>query len=523
VTKTQAPRTEVLIADSNTGRGRRVANALEAAGQVCRVAPHGAAGLEIALADQPRVIVAQVDLPLVDAGKLSEILRANPRTRSVRFLFLGGEVEDANPGGIGDTALDAHAELDDVLDAVSVLLERQQRIESLEARAGADLEFAGVLTELRPAEVLQMLHLRGATGRLVFEPEDEGAATGAGEVSFHEGDILAAEVGPIRGEKALFRMLDWWSGSFAFVPGAIEGGAEITTPTRSVLAEGLRQLQEWNRLAPKLPPLESPVKLRVERGELPHIVHPLTQEVLSLLEEDDRVGDIVDHCGHPDYQVLRTLHTLSERGIIEIGRAQIAPVEQPAAAALFNEAQCRRLRGFAQAGLGRDAHVPDTKLLVVATSEAVCGQFAALLEKVSTVELSPRYQRGELRAGALETLARIDVAGEFAIDLIHLPTDPAHEALWAMAGHGALGTIFLLDASLGESTARLAPVTRALTSLPDARTFHVALLGDGERLSPDELRENLSLLDEASLFLLPIASSKDPGSLLRSLFARIVP
>ena len=49
------------------------------------------------------------------------------------------------------------------------------------------------------------------------------------------------------------------------------------------------------------------------------------------------------------------------------------------------------------------------------------------------------------------------------------------------------------------------------------------MLAAGERLSPDELRDNLSLIDDASLFLLPIEPDKDPSSLLRSLFARIVP
>ena len=62
----------ILIADANTGRGRRVANALERAGHACRVVSQGAAGLEVALSARPRIIVAQVELPLVDANKLAE-------------------------------------------------------------------------------------------------------------------------------------------------------------------------------------------------------------------------------------------------------------------------------------------------------------------------------------------------------------------------------------------------------------------------------------------------------------------
>jgi hypothetical protein len=49
------------------------------------------------------------------------------------------------------------------------------------------------------------------------------------------------------------------------------------------------------------------------------------------------------------------------------------------------------------------------------------------------------------------------------------------------------------------------------------------LVRKGERALPEELRENLSLFDEASLFLVPLESAKEPRLLLRSLLARILP
>ena len=523
-TSGQSPAGLILIADPNLGRGRRVATALEAAGHPCAVAEHGAAALEVALEDQPRVIVTQVDLPLVDAPKLAEILRANPRTRSVRFLFLGVEAgREGAIGGVGDACLPTSAETNDVQDSVEVLLERQERIEALEARATTDREFEGTLAELRPAEVLQMLNVRRSTGQLTLTPDLEDDRVMDGWVRLQDGEIHSASVGPVTCEKALFRMLDWGVGDFHFEPRELDGPAKITAPTRSVLAEGLRQLDEWNRLSPKLPPVESPVKLTVERGELPETVHPLTQEVLALLESADRVGDVVDQSTHPDYQVLRTLHTLAERGIVAFGRAQLAPPEK-LGHALFHEAQVRRLRSFAgQGSLDRGTAPPSAKLLVVAANDAILSEFGGLLAKVPGTELAPRFERGQLAAGDLESMARIDVDGEFGIDLIHLPSAEAFAALWPYAGHRALGTIFLLDARMGLSAAGLAPVVEALSGAPSSRAFHVVMLADGERLSPDDLRENLSLIDAASLFLLPIEADKDPSSVLRSLFARIVP
>ena len=349
------------------------------------------------------------------------------------------------------------------------------------------------------------------------------AGADEGRIVLRDGEIDSAWVGPLRGEKALFRMLAWREGCFSFVPGPVDGEPEMTTPTRSLLAEGLRQIEEWSRLAPDLPAREAPVRRCDDLAELPRILHPLTQEVLRLLDAHDRVGDVVDHCAYPDYQVLQTLHTLEERGLVSFGHARIAPSASLNTANLFNEAQSRRLRSWSQSGLTRDAAVPDAKLLVVAAQPLSVERFVGVLAKVPGVEVAPRFERGKVGARDLETVARVDVDGEFGIDLVHLPIDETFSPLWPLAAHRGLGTLILLDAGVGESAERLADVTETLVRRPGARTFHVVMLGEGERLSPEELRANLSLIDEASLFLLPIESSKDPGSLLRTLFARVVP
>ncbi len=513
----------ILIADGNAGRGKRIATSLEAAGHACRVAADGAAALEMALADTPRLIVTRGNLPLLSPDKLVEILRANPRTRSARFLFLGLEASESEQlAGVGDETLEASAETNEIHDAVERLLEREARIASLEERAEADREFEGELAELRPAELLQLLSLRRASGRLTFTALLDDGSSPSGWVLVGDGEIHSAETGRARAAKALFRMLDWQQGEFHFEPRSVVGAHELRAPTRSLLLEGLRQREEWNRLAPRFPPLASPVKLTIGRDELPDSLHPLTQAVVARLDEADSVAEIVDACPEPDYQVLRTLHTLAERGLVEFGRARIAAAEA-SGHALFNEAQCRRLRAFALQGLSRESAPPCCKLVVVAVEQAITERFAALVAKVPGAELSPRVERGELTSGDLESLAHLDIDGDFGIDLVHLPRDTSFEAIWPFVGHRALGTIFLLDAKMGVAAAGLTPIGEALSEAADARTFHVVLLGEGERLSPDELRDNLRLIDDASLFLLPLEANKDSASVLRSLFARIVP
>ncbi|MCZ6463368.1 MAG: DUF4388 domain-containing protein [Proteobacteria bacterium] len=514
----------VLIADGNADRGRRLAAACQAARIQCKTAPHGAAALELALAERPALVVAQLDLPLVDALKLAEILRANPRTRSARFLFLGDDADLGQRGSVGDVLLPSVQNPDDILPTLKELMERQDRIELLDAEAESAGEAAGELAQLALAELLQLFHISRRSGRLELRARGDDGGELRGSILIRDGEVIQAQTGSVEGPKALFRLLAWRRGRFAFESGRSDEPPKILTPTRALLVEGLRQLREWERLAAQLPSLDTYAKLKVKTGELPNIVHPLTQEVLLLLELYPRVRDVVDRCSFPDYQVLRTLHTLSQRGIVELGGAagrRIGPSTETVG--LFDEAQSRRLRTWLRDGLPGERGPARGKLLIVAAEPEATPDFVNLLRQIPGIELAPGVATEKSWPGELALLGQIRLDETSRIDLIHVPASDRFAPLWPLAGYGALGTLFLLSGSIGEAAEKVRPVSDALRNLPRARIFHLVMLAKGERISPDELRENLSLIDEASLFLLPLDSGKEPAALLRNLFARVVP
>lgn len=515
----------ILIADADAVRAQSLARAFEAVGRPVRLAANGAAALELALSEPPRLIVVHAELPFVDAVKLAEILRANPRTRSVGLLVLGREAKRGALAGVGDEWLEEASACDAVVGAATRLLERQARLDRLELGAHAASVLEGSLLDLRPADLLHRLHQFRSSGRLRVTPPPESAGSTA-EVRLANGELLCAEIGPVQGEKALFRLLEWSAGRFRFEPGPVDGPSTLKGPTRALLAEGRRQLDEWQRLAPRLPSLDAPVRLRVARDALPPVLHPLTQEVLAGIERTGRVGDVVDRCSQPDYQVLRTLHTLAERGIVEFGRTRI-PAPDAIAHVLFGEAQVRRLRGFVQGERRAGEALPNAKLLIVAQSGAAVGRFMTLVAKVPGAELAPGSRRegdGPARGDrALATLGRIAVDADLAIDLIHVPSAPPFAPLRAFAAHRALGTIVLHEARVGGGAPDRMGQETVADGSSSGRSFHVVLLEASDRISPDELRRSLPLLESASLFLLPLDPAKDPGALLRSLFARIVP
>jgi CheY-like chemotaxis protein len=508
----------VLIADADRARARRVADALAQEGIRAAFAETGAAALEAVIADPPSALVASDALPLIDAIRLAEIVRANPRTRSVRLVYTGADATsrralfDQAPGG------DEKAVTGSVL---ALLRKREQQAPVERASAGAST-VEGDLAQVGLVDVIQLLHQSNRSGRLSVEREEAGQPRDRGEIWLREGAVIQAAVPPrAQDEKALYRMMGWRAGTFAFVPSDELRTPRIQTPTRALLLEGIRQQGEWDRLARGLPPDSAHVALAVPRTQLPNVVHPVAQEVLLLLDAYDDVRSIVDHCTHPDYQVLRTLQTLIDRGIVrqrrDRGRGRVEP-----GFALFDAGQAKRLRDWLEAGRGRRAGLAPAKLLLASADPGATSDLVRALEQLPGVTSAASDGR-PIRHDDLAPLVRLGVADGLAIDLVHVPAAAEFAPIWPTLAHGALGLLLLHVLPVSESELRLRALAEDFQRVPDHRTFHVLLLRKGERVAPEEIQEKLALLSHASLFLLHLDGERDAAPLLRTMLGRVMP
>jgi CheY-like chemotaxis protein len=506
----------VLIADPRSERADRVREACAVRGYATRSVAHGAAALEAAVRDAPEVIVAAGPLDLISIEKLVEILRANPRTRRTRFVFVGD-----TPGRAADewgaVVLAADADPDEVGDRVAELVTRGHALDAVTHESRDVVE--GRLSQISLVDLLQLLHLNRRTGVIELRQRAGERRTERGRISLAEGDVAQASCGAVEGEKALFRLLAWSEGSFSFRPTPSPVEVRIQAPTRALLLEGVRQLDEWKRLRGQLPPRDAHVALKVENGALPNVVQPLTQEVLLLLELYTQVGDIVDHSSFPDYQVLRTLHTLVHRGIVELRAASPMP---PPDSGLFRAAQVRKLREWLANGRDEGAAPRDAKLLVASSDPTLCDAFFRWLRGVPGFQPAPRLADG-IAPDTLAPIARLRVDDEIGIEFVHVPADARYAPLWPLAGHGALGTFLLVGGPVGDATARLEPLADALSTLPRSRLLHLLVRRPGEAELGDELRRNVALLEESQLFVLSLEGRKEPLERLRGAFSRIVP
>lgn len=506
----------VLIADARAERADRLREACAVRGYATRTVSHGAAALETAVREAPEVLVAVGPLELIGADKLVEILRANPRTRRTRFVFVG-DAPGRSAEEFGAISLPLDADPDEVGERVAELITRGNEVDAVVHETRDVVE--GRLSQIPLTDLLQLFHLNRRTGVIELRRRVAEGRTERGLISLREGDVAQATCGSVEGEKALFRLLAWAEGSFSFRPTTSAVEPRITTPTRALLLEGMRHLDEWKRLGSQLPALDAHVALKVRSGALPNVVQPLTQEVLLLLELYSQVGEIVDHSSFPDYQVLRTLHTLVQRGIVELRAASPMP---PPDSGLFRSAQIRRMREWIAGWRGEAAPVRDAKLLVAASDPALCEAFFAWMRGLPGFQPHPRMSNG-IPADALGPVARLRVDDDLGIEFVHVPADPSFAPLWPLAGHGALGTFLLVGSAVAESTALLAPLADALGALPRTRLLHLLVRRPGEGDLVEELRRNVGLLEESQLYLLPLEGRKEPLERLRGAFSRIVP
>jgi len=265
----------------------------------------------------PDVIVSDILMPGVDGWAFFEDVRKRKETASVPFVFL--TVERDLPQRLRGLHLGA----DDYMTKPFAVEELHARIERLLERSaalkdsegdGSGVLLAGSVEHLAISDLLQILALNGKDGTVRLQRQDD-----LGRIEFAGGRIVDAEAGSAHGTKALFRMLGWSDATFRVM--AREGEAPeatITTPTATVLMEGLVSLDEWARWGELLPDPRARLELADDaRSKLSgQTLRPVEFDVLARSKGGITVARALEDSPHPDAQVAEAIYTLLARGVV---------------------------------------------------------------------------------------------------------------------------------------------------------------------------------------------------------------
>jgi predicted component of type VI protein secretion system len=159
-----------------------------------------------------------------------------------------------------------------------------------QATTGTVRTVAGSIEEIPLPDILQVFAASRKTGLLVVK----GPAAQRAELHIEQGRIVFARLADrpmVPPKKALFRGLRWQTGSFELRPAVpVPEGPRIDASIEHLMMDGLRELDELERLRPDLPPEAS-------RIEVPRPLEPKLSELmagtLDMLQAAYNAGTVV--------------------------------------------------------------------------------------------------------------------------------------------------------------------------------------------------------------------------------------
>ncbi len=419
------PARKILIADPDPGTVRALGPALRQRGYQVHAARDGARALQVAILRFPDLVLFDERCPLLDARTFARIIRTNPRTERIPVV-LCGESLDADRARLG-TYLRKPFNQDEVLARIEQIF---RRVDAAKAVSVESREIEGNLAQIPLMDLLQILAVNRKTGRLAIEREGERA-----EIVLDEGRIVDARMGAATGEKALYRVLTRREGQFAFVPGAAPGEPRIERKVEELVLEGLRQADEVARLLPGMPQPGDLLELSVHPSEIPAGLHPVTEEVVALLDRKRRFDDLVDACHASDLEAMRAVLALVERGYARRSGTAVAPSD---AAPLLAPHELHALR--ARIARGRSSGGQTVGKIVLAGGGPLARKAA-----LARFQAVPGY-RPVPSAGAFGTIGRLTLGDGVRVDVTEVPGDRAQRPLWRPFAAGAVGALVLLPA-----------------------------------------------------------------------------
>jgi DNA-binding response OmpR family regulator len=258
---------------------------LRKAGYLVTTASDVAQAVEAVEATAPDAVVTETRLPPLDGFVLVRSMRARPEQADIPVVFVASQPSDDER----KTALELGVE--DYLAKPVYLAELTARIQLLLARATRRSMEKQVMQSTQggpPSSSANRGRLAGSTHDLAlvdllqtFEASRKSGvalvrnAMNEARIYFRDGRVVDAELGPLRGEEAIYRALIWDEATFEVELKPVANEDTIGSSTQAIVIKGMRRVDEWVRLCSQVQPLAA----------LLDVHPPLLLERLSTLTE----------------------------------------------------------------------------------------------------------------------------------------------------------------------------------------------------------------------------------------------
>lgn len=179
---------------------------------------------------------------------------------------------------------------------------------------------AGSIEEIPLPDILQLFGTSRKTGLLVVK----GPKGARANLYIESGQVVLAQLDgapQVPSRKVVCRVLRWKSGSFELRPSrAVPEGERLTESMEHLLMDGLRELDEIERLRPDLPPDDAPLALaRPLTAKLRDLL-PSTLDILQAAHNAGTVSGTMDlFPDMTDLDVALEIVLLLQKGYLQAG------------------------------------------------------------------------------------------------------------------------------------------------------------------------------------------------------------
>jgi tetratricopeptide (TPR) repeat protein len=135
-------------------------------------------------------------------------------------------------------------------------------------------------------------------------------------------------------EAVVFELMSWQEGFFSFVEGeASDASTEATAriSTESLLMEGARRIDEWARIAHKIPHLAVVPILAPIDEDHPSLLDllPNEWEMLAMIDGQSDLRGIANRLGRSEFDVAKIAYGLLSTGVIEVRASEKPAMVEP--------------------------------------------------------------------------------------------------------------------------------------------------------------------------------------------------
>lgn len=432
---------KILLAEPDVETAKPLGKALKDAGMEVFYSKDGPRALELAIRSRPDIILTEIELPYLNAVKIAQILRSNPNVRDVPIIFFTeGDINPVYQPFFRNAVIKKPFNVDQVLTKVEGVIFKEEKSREVQREAK---EIEGNLTQMSLVDIFQIFSMNKKSGVLALRREDIGEE---GMVFLKDGEIINATINNTKGEKALYRLLGWETGKFAYIPQDFHPEVTIEKSTDSLLMEGMRQIDEWKKMEKEFPPLDSIVALKIDPNRLTGGLRPVTKDVIALLSFYDTVKDILNNCAYPDYEVMMTIHTLISKGIVAINHK--GGGRKKAAKPLFSSEEAFAIKERVKSRF-RDVYDIDTiKIPVIADNYDDIRRFANILTKIDGFNLEKDFFDSEGKFPPFGFLGSIKLNENITLLFTVFPMDRAYYPLWSPFMGDSLGALVLRSSDI---------------------------------------------------------------------------